>query len=231
MSVKEAGQINRGTILDRDKVKWLQDRLKSWHAQNARTFPWRETRDPYRILIAEVLLQATFAAKVVPVYEEFTRCYPTAHSLSQTSVDEIKAIIRPLGLLSRAQTLLEIGKSLVELYGGVVPSESDKLRILPKVGDYTIGAVQSFGFGLRAGIPDTNVIRLLQRFFGLYNPRKSHRGSPPKALRVAAYEVLPMRDSRALNYAMLDFGALVCTSLKPKCRQCPLSTRCIAYTS
>lgn len=217
--------------LDAEKVKCFRRELLRWYASNSRTFPWRETNDPYLILIAELLLQATFAAKVVPVYEEFVRRYPTPHSLSQASVEEIKKVIQPLGLLSRAQVLLEIGKALVERHGGVVPGKAKELRELPRVGEYTSGAVLSFGFGQRASIPDTNVIRLLQRFFGLYSPRKSHRGSPPKALRDAALEVLPKTNSREMNYAMLDFGATVCTSLKPKCERCPLSTHCEAFIS
>jgi A/G-specific adenine glycosylase len=124
---------------------------------------------------------------------------------------------------------LEIGKAIVTAFGGSVPQDEKALRSLPRVGEYTAGAVRSFGFGLRAGIPDTNVIRLLQRFFGLPTTRKSHRGSHSRILRDTAYEVLPVTDSRALNYAMLDFGALVCKSAKPRCVICPLSARCHAY--
>jgi A/G-specific adenine glycosylase len=177
------------------------------------------------------MLQATFAAKVVPVYKEFVARYPSAHRLAHASVSDIENIIRPLGLLGRAHILLEIGTMLVTAFNGAVPQEDKDLRSLPRVGDYTAGAVRSFGFGLRAAIPDTNVIRLLQRFFGLHNPRKSHRGSPPKALRDAAFEVLPEGDSREMNYAMLDFGAIVCKSVKPNCRECPISARCHAYNA
>ena len=175
------------------------------------------------------MLQATFAAKVVPVYEEFVRHYPTPHELARASVSEIENLIRPLGLLSKARILSEIGKTLVTSFGGVVPYDDKGLRSLPRVGDYTAGAVQSFGFGLRAGMPDTNVIRLLQRFFGLHAPRKSHRGSPSKTLRVAASDVLPETNSRVVNYAMIDFGSLVCKSIRPKCKECPLAERCHAY--
>jgi len=212
-------------------VRWLRRRLMRWHSVSARMFPWRETQDPYRILIAEVMLQATFAAKVVPVYEEFVARYPTPHDLAHAPVDEIEDVIRPLGLLGRARVLSKIGEVLVTHFGGTVPCDDESLRSLPRVGDYTAGAVRTFGFGLRAGIPDTNVIRLLHRFFGLHSPRKSHRGSPPKALRTAAYDVLPETGSRDLNYAMLDFGALVCKSIRPKCHECPLSERCHAYSA
>lgn len=219
------------STLDAEKVEWFRLRLTRWHSHNARAFPWRETTNPFRILIAELLLQATFAAKVVPIYEEFVRRYPTPHLLATASVEEIEEVIRPLGLLSRARVLREIGRALVERYEGRVPREEKDLRALPRVGEYTSGAVLSFGFGVRASIPDTNVIRLLQRFFGLYNPRKSHRGSPPKALRAVALDVVPEGGARELNYAMLDFGALVCTSLRPKCEECPLSMKCEALLS
>lgn len=224
---KDRGETNRD-LDDRD-VRWFRRQLTRWHVANARGFPWRETKNPYKILIAEILLQATFAAKVVPVYEELVARYPMPIDLARASISEIEDIIRPLGLLSRARVLSDIGESLVTRFDGVVPSGDEELRSLPRVGDYTAGAVQSFGFGRRAGIPDTNIIRLLQRFFGLHSPRKSHRGSPPKAIRIAAIDVLPETDSRELNYAMLDFGALVCKSVRPKCRECPLSKSCHAY--
>ena len=216
---------SQSTTLDSSKVKWFRRKLTKWQHEHARHFPWRETNDPYKILVAEVLLQATVATRVAPVYQQFVERFPTLQDLSRASVNQIRALILPLGLLNRADVLSEIGRTLESVHDSEVPSDFATLRTLPRVGDYTAGAIQSFAFNKRAAIPDTNVIRLLRNFFGLPNTRKSHRGSPTKVDRVAAKDVLPKSSSRAFNYAMLDFGALVCTS-KPKCPQCPISKKC-----
>lgn len=221
-------KINADQGLDPVKVKVFRRVLQRWGAANRRGFPWRQTNDPYGVLIAELLLQATAARKVAPVYEQLVGRYPTPASLALASVGEIEGVIRPLGLGSRARAILKMAELLVRDHGGVVPSEREKLLRLPRVGDYTAGAVQSFAFGLRAGIPDTNVIRLLQRFFGLPASRPSHRGSPQRIILRAAKDVLPARGFADFNFAMLDFGSLICTSRRPTCVACPLSSHCCA---
>ena len=219
-------EIKTDRVLDPVKVKVFRHAMRRWGITNRRSFPWRQTKDPYKILIAELLLQATAAVKVVPIYEEFITRYPTPASLASASIDQIEAVIRPLGLPSRAQAISKIAELLVQDHDGAVPSEREKLLNLPRVGNYTAGAVQSFAFGLRAGIPDTNVIRLLQRFFGLPASRPSHRGSPPRIILRAATDVLPTRGVADFNFTMLDFGSLICTSRRARCLACPLCSHC-----
>lgn len=216
-------------LLDLTKIKWFRKRLLTWHPRNTRSFPWRDSKSPYEILIAEMLLQATSATKVIAVYKTFIERYRSVFSLATAEQNDIERIIRPLGLPNRAHAILNVARLVVDLHAGEIPCEKDELLKLPRVGEYTAGAVLSFGYGVRVGIPDTNVIRLIQRFFNLENPRKSHRGSPSRSIRLAAAKVVPTRNSGGFNYAMLDFGALICTSLHPKCKQCPLSTKCETY--
>lgn len=216
-------------LFDKKQLKWFRTKLLSWSEKNLRVFPWRITNNTYEILIAEMLLQATSATKVAEVYDEFIRRYPNPKLLAAAERNDVERIIRSLGLLNRAQALMEVGRVLLTVHGGLVPKGKDELLRLPRVGDYTAGAVLSFGYGFRAGIPDTNVIRLLQRFFGLTVTRKSHRGSPSQSMRRAAHEVVPKSNSRHFNYGMLDFGSLVCTSVRPKCASCPLNNHCNAY--
>jgi A/G-specific adenine glycosylase len=212
--------------LDSVKLKAFRRTLRRWGITNRRKFPWRQTTSPYNVLIAEMLLQATTAAKVVPVYEKFIARFPTPALLASASVDEIETMIRSLGLPGRARSMSKIAELLVRDHGGVVPSERMKLLNLPGVGEYTAGAVQSFAFGLPAAIPDTNVIRLLQRFFGLPQTRPSHRGSPGRVLLRVAKDVLPIHETTEFNFAMLDLGSLICTSRNPKCPICPLASHC-----
>lgn len=219
-------EIEKYLELDSVKLKAFRRTLRRWGITNRRNFPWRQTTNPYNVLIAEMLLQATTAGKVVPVYEKFIARFPTPALLASASVEEIEAMIRSLGLPGRARAISKIAELLVRDYGGVVPNERVKLLDLPRVGEYTAGAVQSFAFGLPAAIPDTNVVRLLQRYFGLPQTRPSHRGSPGRGIVRVAKDVLPLHGTAEFNFAMLDFGSLICTSRSPKCETCPLASHC-----
>lgn len=214
------------SLIDPTDARWFRRRLRAWHKTNARTFPWRDTKDPYQILISEALLQATYSGKVGPVFEELVKRFPTARHLAQASPAVVKEMIRPLGHLHRAETLVRLAVALRDRHGGRVPSNERQLLELPGVGYYTAGAVRTFAFGARAALPDTNVLRLIHRFFGL--PEKGFdTRSPSRLARASALEVLPTRGSREVNLAMLDFAAAICTFSRPKCDLCPLRQRCV----
>lgn len=214
------------TILERRGVAWFRLRIRRWFREHARSFPWRDTSDPYSILIAELMLQQTSARKVVPVYQAFLGRYPTAEALAGADELDIKSMIMPLGLQRRAARLIALALALVETHAGTVPRHERALLALPGVGPYTAGAVRSFAYGNRAAIPDTNVVRVLRRFFGLGEPTAPPPSTVPRHLRVAALELVPRAGARDFNLAILDFAALVCTHYAPACSTCPVNERC-----
>lgn len=195
-----------------------------WYETNRRDFPWRQTTDPFRILVSEMLLHQTFARKVVPVYQALVEKYPTPAHFSRARSKTIRGIIQPLGFLYRADRLKAIGKKLVDDFDGAVPREEQDLLSLPGVGPYTASAVRCFGFEEQVPIIDTNVLRVYRRVFSTA-PHSTKLG-PDKASVEVAKEALPKARARDYNYAILDFAALVCTHYNPTCASCPLLEVC-----
>jgi len=206
------------------KRRAFHSKLLAWFRENSRDFPWRRTRDPWRILLAEVLLQKTLAAKVVGVYEQIAEEYPAPDDLAHADVRHLKRLIRPLGLEFRAHQLKGIAKWLVAEEGGHVPDTATHLLRIKGVGPYTASAVLAFAFQKRIGIVDANVARIFKRLFGLSDPLKGLDYAPH--MREIADSLLPMKRVRDYNLALLDFGALVCRSAGPKCDQCPFREDC-----
>jgi A/G-specific adenine glycosylase len=202
-------------------------RLLEWYGRHGRDLPWRQTTDPYHILVSEVMLQQTQVDRVLPKYAEWLEKYPTLAALAAAPENDVTGTWRPLGYNIRPKRLHAIARESVARYGGTLPSDETTLRSFKGIGAYTAGAVLSFAFGQRAAILDTNVARVLFRVFvGRGNP-KAH------AMRQHLWEVsravLPMRHVFDFNQALMDFGATLCTARKPKCLLCPMRTTCAAY--
>jgi A/G-specific adenine glycosylase len=212
----DAGEI----ALEAKKVKWFRRKIKAWFPENRREFPWRETEDPYRILIAEIFLQRTRAENVVPVYRSFLERYPSLETLATATLEEIQNAIAPLGLEFRASQLQRLARQLPD---GRIPRTEAKLRAMPGVGRYTANAVLAAAFHKRAPVLDTNVVRILERFFGLRGRGEKSRDD---SLWQAAEAIAPQTNVREWNWALIDFGALVCTAVKPRCPVCPLQKKC-----
>src|SRR5262245_27518158 len=152
--------------------QWFRRRLLDWYRRNGRDLPWRQTRDPYRILVSEVMLQQTQVDRVLPKYHEWIEKYPTLGALAAAPVDEVSNTWRPLGYNIRPRRLHAIARESVARYGGELPGDEATLRSFKGIGAYTAGAVLSFAFGQRAAILDTNVARVLFRVFvGVGNPK------------------------------------------------------------
>ncbi|WP_293339609.1 A/G-specific adenine glycosylase [Microcoleus sp. CAWBG58] len=209
--------------LNAAKVRWFRRRLKAWAQENFRDFPWRRTCDPYAILVAELLLQKTTAATVAPVYQEFVRRYPTVEDLAIAPVEEVASLLQPLGLFFRAQKLRESVLVILENYQGNVPRTEAQLLELPGVGKYIARSVCANAFGQPKAILDTNVARILERFFGIDGGKVKSR-SPE--LWEAADRLAPKREVGPWNLGLLDFGAAVCTAKNPRCDECPLQQQC-----
>lgn len=210
--------------------RYFRGRILGWYRESARSFPWRGVADPYRVAVAETLLRQTSANMVVPIYMEFLRRYPDAPSLAAASPEEVRELIRPLGLFFRADQLVGLAREVVGQYSGRVPEDRRGLESLPGIGPYIAGAVLCFAFGQPEVIVDTNVLRVYRRVFGL-GPHSTRVG-PDRATIAVASAMLP-QDHRAsdFNLALLDFAALVCSHYSPRCGNCPVLDMCFSANS
>lgn len=205
-------------------------RLRAWYRRNARDLPWRETRDAYRILVSELMLQQTQVARVLDFYSRFLTRFPTLEALAGARQGQVVAAWRGLGYYARARNLHKLARTVVReeahVYGGTLPDEPAALRALPGIGAYTAGAVASFAYERRASLVDTNVARVLARCFA-----PTLRPKRPRDLtqlwRIA--EALLPQTGRAAwthNQALMELGALVCTARVKQCAICPLKAIC-----
>jgi A/G-specific adenine glycosylase len=207
--------------------QWFRRRLLVWYRRNGRDLPWRQTRDPYRILVSEVMLQQTQVDRVLPKYHEWIDKYPSLGALAAAPEEEVSNTWRPLGYNIRPRRLHAIARESVTRYGGQLPGDEATLRSFKGIGAYTAGAVLSFAFGQRAAILDTNVARVLFRVFVGAGDPKSH--AMRRHLWAVSRTVLPMRHVFDFNQALMDFGATLCTARKPRCPDCPLRGGCAAF--
>jgi DNA (cytosine-5)-methyltransferase 1 len=198
--------------------------LKQWHRANKRSFPWRTNRTPYKIMVAEKMLQQTRATPaVVEVYRTFLRRYPDVHSLASANIQELLEVLHPLGLSYRAQELISAARVIVHKHQGEVPSTLESLKSLPGIGDYAARAIQCFGFDLPSPIVDANIGRFLVRIYG---GRSSANPARSRALLALATMLLPGSGVANFNFALLDFCAKVCKATNPNCSSCPLKKDC-----
>ena len=202
----------------------LQSRLLSWYCKNGRKhLPWRKDSDPYRVLVAEVLLRRTRVEQVIPVFEEVVERYPDLDSLANANESQLEMIISPIGLKSRAESLKKIAKQIVTNYNGKLPLKQAMLENLSGIGPYISNSILVFGYGKRRAIIDGNISRIYNRIFNMSRMKDSSRDIE---MRRFAREMLPDEGFVKYNAALLDFGALVCTYRKPRCEQCVITDLC-----
>ncbi|MBA7595515.1 Adenine DNA glycosylase [subsurface metagenome] len=211
--------------------RFFHRQILTWFGQNKRRFPWRETNDPYCILVAEILLQQTDAAKVSLVYPEFIQRYPDISKLAKAEPEDLQEFISKIGLNYRAQRLVNIARDISDKFTGRIPDSEVELMKLPGAGRYIANAVLSAAFGMRTAVVDTNIVRILERFFGIRSQRPRARTDPE--LWSIAHSLLPRKqaDCRDWNYALIDFCALVCTHYNPKCSQCVCAPHCWHFST
>jgi len=201
--------------------------LLAWYGRHGRTLPWRETRDPYRVLVSEIMLQQTQVDRVLPKYHEWLERYPTLEALAEADERDVVSAWYPLGYNIRPRRLQQIAREAVERHGGRLPEDEETLRSFKGIGAYTAGAVRSFAFGQRAAILDTNVARVLFRVFVGRGRARTH--AMTRRLWEISRAVLPHRRVFDFNQALMDFGATLCSARKPQCLICPLTSRCRAF--
>ncbi|SRR5579875_2253292 len=211
------------TLSRQERSERMAALLLQWFEKNKREFPWRPAKNPYQAAVAEILLQKTSATNAKPIYEQFICFYPTVYDLAAAEPDALARLLRPLGIPRRALLLQQLAKEVIAKHGGEFPDTEEQLRELPGLGPYGAGAVASQAFSRRAAMIDINVMRIFGRVFSIpFSPR----AGPPKRLREAVLEAMPIGDEARFNLALLDFGALVCRRRDPQCVSCPLASMC-----
>ncbi|HEU5380388.1 MAG TPA: A/G-specific adenine glycosylase [Ktedonobacteraceae bacterium] len=208
-------------------VKCVQDSLLSWYADARRDLPWRATRDPYAILVSEVMLQQTQVDRVLPKYAQFLAAFPTLADLAAAPTADVISLWVPLGYNRRAVSLQAIARQVLAEYEGKLPDTVEGLLKLKGIGRYTAGAIACFAYQQQVATVDTNIYRVLHRvFLGLEHPEPQLNVD---AMFSFAAHVLPSGEAYNWNQALMDMGATICSSSNPQCARCPLQENCRAY--
>ena len=199
-------------------------RLLRWFRREGRDLPWRRTRDPYRIIVSEFMLQQTQVSRVEPHYHRFLERYPDIETLAAAHPAAVRESWQGLGYYRRAAHLHRLAQEVIDDYDGIVPADIEVLRRLPGVGRYTAGAVASFAYEHSTPAVDTNVARVLRRAF---HPRLAGSGAERRLWETAA-RLVPRRGNAAwtFNQAIMELGALVCTARIARCDVCPVRAAC-----
>ncbi|MFQ5897041.1 MAG: A/G-specific adenine glycosylase [Candidatus Methylomirabilia bacterium] len=205
----------------------FQRRLLGWYGRHRRDLPWRRTRDPYEVLVSEIMLQQTQVERVIPKYRQFLEKYPTLAALARAPLREVKRTWYPLGYNIRPVHLRIIARETMARYNGQLPDDEKLLRSLKGIGRYTAGAVLAFAFSKDAPILDTNVKRVLGRVF--VGPQALKRLRDQRALWSLAANLVPRGEAYDFNQALMDFGATWCTARTPRCQPCPMKAFCNSY--
>jgi A/G-specific adenine glycosylase len=217
--LEKVRRASRRTIL---KAR-INTALLRWYRNNARKLPWRGERDPYRILLSEVMLQQTQVARVLEKYPLFLDRFPTLRRLARARISAVIKAWRGMGYNHRALRLQKLAGIVVNDFNSKLPENISELASLPGVGRYTAHALACFAFGKSVAVVDTNVARVLNRLYLRANPRTSSRNAYVWRL---AERHLPRRNAHDWNQALMDLGATTCTAAKPRCIVCPLSELC-----
>jgi A/G-specific adenine glycosylase len=217
-------------VPDTALARAFSTRLRRWFRRHGRDLPWRRTRDPYRILVSELMLQQTQVARVIDYYARFLERFPTLRHVAEAEPTHVTDAWAGLGYYARARNLHALARRVTaDGAVGALPAEPASLRALPGVGAYTAGAVASFAYERRAALVDTNVARVLQRVFAPHLDPKRPRDQ--RLLWAIAEAVLP-RTGRAAwthNQALMELGALICTARVRRCTGCPVRAQCATH--
>ncbi|MBN2661397.1 MAG: A/G-specific adenine glycosylase, partial [Tannerellaceae bacterium] len=199
-----------------DKDIEISKMLINWYNDNKRELPWRQTTDPYKIWISEIILQQTRVAQGLDYYIRFINRFPTIELLAEAKEEEVLKYWQGLGYYSRARNLHATAQTIVAQFGGVFPSSYENILSLRGIGEYTAAAIVSFAWNMPYPVVDGNVFRVLSRLFGLDIPIDSSKGK--KEFSKLAYVIMDEENALLHNQAIMDFGALVCTPQNPSCQ-------------
>jgi A/G-specific adenine glycosylase len=206
----------------KSKIIWIRRGLLRWYDQNRRDLPWRRTRDPYAIWIAETMLQQTQVKTVLPYYRRFLKAFPTLETLDRAPKEKVLALWSGLGYYRRAENLKNAARTILRRHRGKIPQEFDSLRALPGVGPYTAGALMSIAFDQAYPALDGNARRVLTRIFNVNTERE---------LREIGKRLVPPSRPGHFNQALMELGSTICLARDPNCPICPFAQSCAARRS
>ncbi len=216
--------INSGSnTIQEHRLLNLRSAVLNWFVVNCRVFPWRQATDPYHIFIAEILLRQTQATRVTKPYLELVARYPNVQSLSKANTAELRSWFKPLGLITRANYLVQAAQILVEQYGGKIPNDLKTLSILPGIGIYGARAILCLGFGESCPMVDEGSGRVLRRVLDMASKGPAYSDS--RLLKIAE-SIVPKQSPKEFNLGLIDIAAACCHPREPSCVKCPLVDVC-----
>ncbi len=207
----------------------ISDLLIAWYEDNSRALPWRETRDPYRIWISEIILQQTRVQQGMDYYYRFVDHYPAVADLARAPLEEVLKLWQGLGYYSRARNLHAAANQVMSEFGGVFPKTYQDILMLKGVGPYTAAAIASFAYQEQCAVVDGNVYRVLSRLYD--EPLPIDSGPGKRLFQALADELLSPDRPDLHNQGMMELGALVCTPTQPSCGECPLQEACMSFAN
>jgi len=209
-----------------ENIQIIRSSLLEWSKTHYRNYPWRETSDPYQILIAEIMLQRTKADQVNIIYKNFIKKYPNLKSIYYAQLIEIQEDIKKLGLFRRGKNIKLISKILIEENNGKIPRTVKELTALPGIGDYISGAFLISAYQEKQAPLDSNIVRFISRYFGYTQTDNSRR---KKKYKQKVDLLIPKKKPRQFLYALLDFAHFICRARAPECTVCCISKKCNYY--
>ena len=208
---------------------YFSNTLINWYESNKRDLPWRNTIDPYKIWISEIILQQTRVKQGLPYYNKFITTFPTVRDLANANEKDVLKLWQGLGYYSRARNMHESAKHILNELNGIFPTNYNDIKKLKGVGEYTAAAISSFCYKEKKAVLDGNVYRLLSRFFGVETPIDSSRGK--KEFTELLENLISTDKPDIFNQSIMEFGAIQCTPKSPICSECHWQEKCIAYNT
>jgi len=210
-----------------NEIRSFRRAVVRWFSKNKQFYPWRDTKDPFKVLIAEIMLRRTKANQVKAVYNQLFERYPNIESLLMANDAEVQKILYHLGLRWRLPAITQVAQELKEKFNHNFPTTREELKTLTGVGEYVAGAVLSIAYNKREWIIDSNIVRLFKRYFGIKTSKEGRRDTHIiEIAKIYVSEGNPKQN----NLALLDFAALICSPQKPKCHSCTLNNTCHDYS-
>lgn len=203
-----------------DKIRLFRETLLEWARNNLINYPWRKKRNPYRVLIAEILLHRTRAEQIIAPYTSLLAECPDMYSLARTDIRKLHDLLGSLGLRWRVDLLHAMAQDIVGKLDGNIPEDKESLMKLPGVSHYIASAVRCFAYGYPDPILDTNTLRVVGRVFGVAITDSSRRS---KKMMEFMETIIDKEEPDLFNYGLLDFGKMICMKRKPACEKCPMS--------
>lgn len=202
--------------------------ILDFYNSHGRDFPWRQTKNPYKILLTEILLRRTTSIQVNSIYKEFFDQYPTIKSLSLAKKEDLETVIKCLGLSKqRSVQMIRLANVIMEQHGGVIPKSYDELIELPAVGMYTAGGFLCLAGGENVSMVDTNVVRVVSRYFN-FKSTKTESWTDKKLWKFVK-DLIPKGKCREFNLGIIDFANAICIPKKPRCDVCKLNNECYYF--